>query len=74
MADVRAGTSKVQDKPGICCLGRKTCSKINIGQGGVGETCGLSKNTGTSLLRLPLAKPRTTWKIKIMTAMDLTTE
>lgn len=64
MADVRAGTGKIQDKPGILCLGRKKYSKIITGQGGNGETHGLSKNTGTSLMRLPLAKPRTTWKSK----------
>ena len=52
--------------------GRK-CSKIIIGQGGVGETCDLSK----TLEQLDGAPTGQTWdnlEIKIMTVMDLTTE
>ena len=53
MADVRAGTGKIQDKPGIFCSGRKKCSKIITGQGGIGETHGLSKKHWNQLDEAP---------------------
>lgn len=30
MADVRAGTGKVKDEPGMCCLGRKEELKTSL--------------------------------------------
>lgn len=59
MADVRTGTDKIKYEPRLCCFGRKEALKKISGLGRVEERYDLSKNTGTSLMRLPLAKPGT---------------
>lgn len=58
---------KMAYEPGISSFGRKEVlkkKKKKVVGLRVGETNDLSKNTRTSLMMLPLAKPGTIWKSK----------
>lgn len=59
MAGVRTGTDKIKDEPRVHCSGRKEVLKKISALGRVEERYDLSKNIGTSLMRLQLAKPGT---------------
>ena len=58
-----SGLGQVKYKMNLEYLTGRKCSKYH-GVGEFEERCDLSKNTGTSLMRIPLTKPGTIWESK----------